>query len=54
MALRIPIPKLGPTRPIAHKYMTNYKLAKLFEEPENPLELIRVLPDGKPILDPLK
>jgi len=49
-----PIPQLGPARPIAHKYITNYNLAKLFEDSEHPSQLIRVLPDGKPILDARK
>jgi hypothetical protein len=51
MSLPHPIPQLGPARPIAHKYITKYNLAKLFEDTEKPFRLERVLPDGEPILD---
>ena len=58
MSLPIPIPQFGPARPIAQKYITNYNLAKLFEDPEKPVQLQRVLPGGIPVLtteqDPLK
>lgn len=39
-----------PEYPMAKKYLTNVNLAKLFEDPEHPIRIQRIMADGSPVL----
>ena len=43
-----------PRYAIAKKFLPDVNIAKLFENPDGPLQLRTVMVDGKPVLEPVE